>query len=248
MRGRAAAGYWSIYIILSRGRIIIHDGIFYFVFFFCGVILYVWCSPSRIQSLDEYLGISTSIFVSGRLSTSHVSSPYAPLINTTFFPEVRVYYHTSILDVEVYPKILRKESMAVHEDNGPIPQNAYVLLSGITLEELPRLMFEAVDNVFDKHFGQKLVNPEEMRATEQRSASLGQDARQPRLAMEADVTRDTKTHKRMEDAEADQAKNGDSCSTKRVQAGPSSTSFGMKAEPPVLTRRNDVLVDIGAAA
>ena len=44
------------------------------------------------------------------------------------------------------------------------------------------------DNVFDKHFGQNPENPEGMRATEQRSVSLKQDAREPRLAMEADVT------------------------------------------------------------
>ena len=53
----------------------------------------------------------------------------------------------------------------------------------------------------------------------------------------------------MKDAEADQAKNGDSFSVKRVQAGPtSSTIFGMKAEPPALSCRDDVLIDKGAAA
>ena len=46
-----------------------------------------------------------------------------------------------------------------------------------------------------------------------------------------------------------QAKHGDSCSAKRVQAGSISlTSFGMKAEPSALPRRDDVLVYIGAAA
>ena len=105
------------------------------------------------------------------------------------------------------------------------------------------------DNVFDNHFGQKAENPEGMRATEQRSVSLKQDAREPRLAMEVDVTINTEIHKRMEGAEADQAKNGDSYFAKRVQAGlTSSTSFGMKAEPPSLPRRDDLLVDIGAAA
>ena len=66
--------------------------------------------------------------------------------------------------------------------------------------------------------------------------------------MEAGVTTDIKTHKLMEDAEADQAKDGNICSAKRVQAGPtSSTSFGMKAEPPALPRWYDVLVIKGAA-
>ena len=50
-------------------------------------------------------------------------------------------------------------------------------------------------------------------------------------------------------AAAVQAKRGDSCSAERVEAGPiSSIRFGMKAEHPTLPRRDDVLVDIGAAA
>ena len=43
---------------------------------------------------------------------------------------------------------------------------------------------------------------EMMRDASQRSASLEQDARQPRLAMEAGVTLDTKTRKRTEGAAA----------------------------------------------
>ena len=85
---------------------------------------------------------------------------------------------------------------------------------------------------------------EEIRATEQRSASLERDARQPRLAIEADVSSDTKTCERTEGAAAVvQAKHGDSCSAKRVQAGPTcSTSFGVKGELPALPCRDDVLV------
>ena len=50
-------------------------------------------------------------------------------------------------------------------------------------------------------------------------------------------------------AAAVQAKHGDSCLANRVQSGPTtSTSFGMKAEPPTLPRRDDVLIDKGAAA
>ena len=68
--------------------------------------------------------------------------------------------------------------------------------------------------------------------------------------MEADVTADKKNRKHTKGAAAVvQANDDDSCSAKRVQAGPtSSTSFGMKAEPPALPRRDDVLVDNGAAA
>ena len=73
---------------------------------------------------------------------------------------------------------------------------------------------------------------------------------QPRLAMEADVTADKKTRERTEGATAAvQAKHGDSCSAKRVQAGrTSSTSFSMKAEPPALPHRDDALVYNGTAA
>ena len=63
------------------------------------------------------------------------------------------------------------------------------------------------------------------------------------------MTSDKKTRKRMEDVAEERAKHRDSCSAKRVQTGPtSSTSFGMKAEPPALSRRDDVLVDKGAVA
>ena len=86
--------------------------------------------------------------------------------------------------------------------------------------------------------------------TEQRSASLEQDARRLRLAMEADVTADKKTRKHMGGAAAAvQAKHGDRCSAKRLQVGPtSSTNFGVKAEPSALLRWDDVLVNKGTAA
>ena len=89
-----------------------------------------------------------------------------------------------------------------------------------------------------------------MRWVNQRLASLEQDARQPRLVIEADKTANKKTRERMEGAAtAVQAKHRDSCSAKRVQTGSTiSTSFGKKAEPPALPRRNDVLVDNDPAA
>ena len=90
---------------------------------------------------------------------------------------------------------------------------------------------------------------DEMRETKQRLAGLEQDARQPHLAMEGDVPSDTKTRDRTEGtAAAVQAKHGDSCSAKIVQAGPtSSASFVMKVELSALPRRDDVSVDMGAA-
>ena len=77
---------------------------------------------------------------------------------------------------------------------------------------------------------------DEMRRTYQRLASLEQDARQPRLAMGVDVPADKKTRERTEGAAtAVQAMHGDSCTTKGVQAGPTtSTSFGVKVEPPAI--------------
>ena len=68
--------------------------------------------------------------------------------------------------------------------------------------------------------------------------------------MKADAKTDKKTRERTEGAAAAvQTKHWDSCSVKRVQAGPkSSTSFGIKAEPPALPRRDDVSVNVGAPA
>ena len=140
-------------------------------------------------------------------------------------------------------KMLRKKSRAVPEGNGHIAQDAYVMPGGITREELRRVMSETM-GIALKEFR------EVTREVNQRLASLEQVARQPRLAMEADITADEKTRKRTEGAAAAvQAKCGKSCSAKSVQTGPkSSTSFDMKAEPPAFPHRNDVMVDIGAAA
>ena len=146
----------------------------------------------------------------------------------------------------------RKESMAVPEGNDSIPQNACVLIRGSnTLEDLRRIMLKAWDEVCEENGLKKPEKPKEMRATEQRIASLELDARQSRLAMEAGGPADTKTRERTEGAAtAVQAMHGDSCSAIRVEPGPktSSTSFGMKVEPPDLPCREDVLVEDGAAA
>ena len=73
---------------------------------------------------------------------------------------------------------------------------------------------------------------------DQRAASLEEDARQPRLAMEVDGQANTKTRERTEGAStAVQAMRGDSFSACRVDPGPNinSTSFSMMAEPPALS-------------
>ena len=83
----------------------------------------------------------------------------------------------------------------------------------------------------------------------QRVARFEQDARQPRLAMEADEPADMKTRERTEGAvKAVRAKHGDSCTAQRVQDGPKTPiSFGVKAEPPALPCR-DVVFKNGAVA
>ena len=84
---------------------------------------------------------------------------------------------------------------------------------------------------------EKLNELIEMRGTSDRLASLEHDARQPCLAMEADVQSDTKTRERTEGAAtAVQAMHGDSCSANRVDPDPmSSTSFGGDSTgPPAL--------------
>ena len=90
---------------------------------------------------------------------------------------------------------------------------------------------------------------DEMKATKQRLVGLEQNVRQPRLTMEADVSSNTKTRERTEGAAAAvQAIHGDSCSSKRVEAGPTCSTSCVKAEPLTLACRDDVLVENGAAA
>ena len=85
---------------------------------------------------------------------------------------------------------------------------------------------------------------------DQRLTRLEHDARQPRLAIEADGPANTKTRERTEGtATAVQAMHGDSCTAQRVQDGSkTSTCFGVMAEPPDIPCRKDVLVEDGAAA
>ena len=107
-----------------------------------------------------------------------------------------------------------------------------------------------IKKLFDKSDTKVDELAEEMRVTDQRLASLEQDARQTRLALKTDVQTDKKTRERTESAaEAVQAKHGDSVSANRVQDGPTtSTNFGVKAEPPALPCGDDVLVENGTVA
>ena len=87
---------------------------------------------------------------------------------------------------------------------------------------------------------------------DQHVTRLEHEARQPRLAMEADGPADTtKTRERTEGAAtAVQAMRGDCFSARRVEPGPTTnaTSFGVKAEPPALPCRDDAVVESGPAA
>ena len=144
----------------------------------------------------------------------------------------------------------RKESVAVPEGNGPIPQNSYVL-PGTNAEDFRRVWRKVWNEVFEENGLNKPKRLKEMRATDQRVASLERDARQPRFAMGADGQANTKTRERTEgEATAVEAMHGDSCSVTRVEPGPKTNSicFGVMAEHPDLPFRDDVLVENGAAS
>ena len=135
----------------------------------------------------------------------------------------------------------RNESEAVPEGNGSVPQQGDFGSGQPTLVDVYRKIEEVWDRKMD----------EITRLLKQHLASLEQDARQPRLAMEADGPADMKTRERTEGAAtAVQAMHGNNFSASRVDLAPktTSTSFGVKADPPALPCRDDVLVVNGAAA
>ena len=96
----------------------------------------------------------------------------------------------------------RNWSKAIPEGIGLVPQQEEFVSDQPALADVYRLFEESFDRwlkVMKSRFGQQETK---LRATERRSASLEQDARQPRLAMEADVPSDTKTCQRTEGAAA----------------------------------------------
>ena len=135
--------------------------------------------------------------------------------------------------------MLRKESEGVPEGNDPVPQQEEFGSAQPTLEDVYRKI------------EQLWWMAKERRVKDRREASLEQDARQPRLAMEVDGPADTRAHERTEGAATTvQAMDGDSCSANRVDPDPMcSTSFGNGCTgPPALPcSREDALVDNGAA-
>ena len=139
----------------------------------------------------------------------------------------------------------REESEAVPQDNGLVPQQEEFGSSQPTLVDIYRM----VEKLFDKPDRRLEKLTEDLRSMNQRVASLEQDARHPRLAMEEDGPSDTKTRECTRvAAKAVQAYLGDSFSAKRIQDGPkSSTTFGEKVEPPALPCSDDVVIKNGAA-
>ena len=139
----------------------------------------------------------------------------------------------------------RKESMAVPQGNGPIPQNAYVVVRGVTLEDFRRLMSNVWDRKTDKL-------TEDLKRADQRLVMLEQSARQSRLAMEADGPANTKNRERTEGAATEvQTMHRDSCSANQVDPDPTcSTSFcdDCTGPPTLPCSREDAPVDNGAAA
>ena len=94
-----------------------------------------------------------------------------------------------VLDVESYPNMPRNRSKAVPKGNSPAPQQDEFGSNQLTLADVYRLFEERFDRQLK--IMDELV--EEMRGTEQRSASLDQVAWRPHLAMEVDVSADKKT-------------------------------------------------------
>ena len=139
--------------------------------------------------------------------------------------------------------MLRKESEAVSEGNGPVHQEEeFGFVQSALADEYREIRsLSKQQDMLDKM----------TRLLEQLSACLEHEARQSRLAMEADGPANTKTRERTGGAAtAVQAMQGDSCTTaQKVQDGPrTSINFGVMAEPPDLPCREDVLVKGGTTS
>ena len=145
--------------------------------------------------------------------------------------------------------MLRKESEAVSEGNGPVPQQEELGSGQPTMEEICWVIKKPLE-VCNRSFDKVEEYIEERRSIDQRLIRLEYNARQPRFAMEADGPANTKTRERTEgDATAVQAMHGDNCIVQKVQDEPkTSISFDVKTEPPDLPCKDDVLVKDAAAA
>ena len=121
--------------------------------------------------------------------------------------------------------MLRKESEAVSEGNGPFHQEEEFGFGQPApvdkFREIKSLLKQRRKKLDDFHDNMK---DGIKRLFEQFSARLEQDARQRRYAMEADETTNTKTRERTEGATiAVQVMRGDSFSARWVEPGPTLT-------------------------
>ena len=113
-----------------------------------------------------------------------------------------------VLGVEVALRCHGRQGKAAPEGNDPVSQHDEYEHDQSTLADIYRRLEEGFDRQLNRMKSYFDDFTEKMRETGQRLTGLEHEARQPRLAMEADVTPDTKTRKRTEDAAADQAKHG----------------------------------------
>ena len=150
----------------------------------------------------------------------------------------------------------RKESEAVPEGNGSVPQQEEFGSGEPTLADVYRLFEERFDRqqkIMDSCFDRQENMLDEIimkmtRGTSQHAAKLEHNARQPRIAMEADGPTHAKTRECTEGAAtAVQAMRGDGFSARRVEPGPKTNpaSVSMMAEPPLLPCRDHFLVENG---
>ena len=148
-----------------------------------------------------------------------------------------------------YLKTPQKQGKSFPEGNGPVPHHDEFGSREPTMADVYR-MFEELDRM-DKSLDMISELTGMLRTANKRLAGLENKARQPRLATEADVERDTKTRKRTEEAAADRAKHGDKSSSFRVDHDPMRLpSFGGDStELPAPEKSiGDALVDKGAEA
>ena len=167
-------------------------------------------------------------------------------------------FNTCALVTQGHPNTPRKESKDVPEGNdGLVPRQEEFGSGQPKLANVYRMFkerFDQSDRYWCRmriHFDQLETLDEivEMTETDQRLASLEHDARQPRLAKEADGQAGTKTREHTEGAaKAVQAMHGDSFSANWVDPDPMCwTSFSVKVKPPALPCGDDVVVANGAA-
>ena len=102
-----------------------------------------------------------------------------------------------------------KQGKAIPKGDGPIPhQHEFESRKPTMMADFFRMFEERFDRMnknLDKTFDGLM---EKTRDRKQRLAGLEHEARQPRLAMGADIETDKKTRKRTEDAAADRTKHG----------------------------------------